>query len=284
MKCVNHPDRDATEQCSLCKDLLCDDCKVKYGVDKYICKSCSEKITPHTPIESNQSEPNSNKSNGGLGCVVFALAAACILLLPTISGMLDKGRAINSYKPSDTTLSSSSKTYTTTKSYETEDPLAGLDYYGPNTYKVGIDIPPGEYMIVQYYEDRNGYMCVSSDSNGNDIIDNAIIKNYHFIKVSSGQYLEISNAIAVSAENYKIPNINTAQLKEGMYRVGVDIPGGEYKVTATSSSASGYYAIYNTASADRDIEDNDIFETSSYVTVRDGQYLELNNCTASLVN
>ena len=139
-------------------------------------------------------------------------------------------------------------------------------------------------MLVQYYENTSGYMCVSSDSNGNDIIDNALFKNFHYIKVASGQYLKLTNAIAVSADKYSVPNVNTSRLKEGMYKVGVDIPAGEYKAMATSSSISGYYAIYNTASADRDIEDNELFTSSSYVTVINGQYLELSNCTASLVD
>lgn len=345
MKCVNHPNNDATAQCSVCKDLLCDECRVEVLGDKYICKACEAKIKQssaapkqveqstvthkeqlpssadtydksircwHCNKELNSSEvykrteygqcycvqcynklfdptaatanqtssvkddearKKAEQSKKGCGCFLFVLLIIfCIGILPILSGAL---------KTNDSRKTSST---TTTKSYETEDPLSGLDYYGPDTYKVGVDIPADEYMVLQYYDNRSGYMCVSSDSNGNDILDNAVFYNYHFIKVSSGQYFELSNAIALPASKYKIPDVDTSKLIEGMYRVGVDIPAGEYKVSASSSSRSGYYAIYNTASADRDIEDNELFSTSSYVTVTKGQYLELSACTASLVD
>lgn len=367
MKCVNHPNNDATAQCSVCKDLLCDECRVEVMGNKYICKTCEAKIkqssaapmpigqtTPspkdqflsadtygksircwHCNKELNSSEvykrteygqcyceqcynklfdPTAAVSNGTSslkddearrkaeqskkgstkisGSVIAAYLVISVLVVcimyTAFSPHHKPGLTITekANTTSSTTKKSytTAKTYTTTKSYETEDPLSGLDYYGPNTYKVGTDIPADEYMVLQYYDNRSGYICVSSDSNGNDILDNAVFYNYHFIKVSSGQYFELSNAIALPASKYKIPNVDTSKLIEGMYRVGVDIPAGEYKVSASSSSRSGYYAIYNTASADRDIEDNELFSTSSYVTVTKGQYLELSSCTAALVD
>ena len=349
MKCVNHPEHEATEQCVFCKDVLCDDCAYEIGnkvyacgkcYDKYIlkkaqpvqapittevenqslcCWHCNKKLSPtevyktteygqcycdqcynklFDPTAAEVKQPKSQpkkKDNTTAVFVVMVLVAIAIFYIGFNSSKQQGSRkpsyTTNSYKYETTTSSHSYKpsysytpSYSTTKSNEAEDPLKGIDYYAPDTYKVGIDIPSGEYMLVQYYTDASGYMCVSSDSNGNDIIDNALFKNFHYIKVSSGQYLKLTNAIAVSADKYSVPNVNTSCLKEGMYKVGVDIPAGEYKAMATSSSISGYYAIYNTASADRDIEDNELFTSSSYVTVINGQYLELSNCTASLVD
>lgn len=41
MKCVNHPERDATAQCYKCMKLLCDECRIlsKDGT-KAICRPC----------------------------------------------------------------------------------------------------------------------------------------------------------------------------------------------------------------------------------------------------
>lgn len=68
-------------------------------------------------------------------------------------------------------------------------------------------------------------------------------------------------------------------LAEGTYKVGTDIPAGEYKLTATSGDM-GYWEVTNSSSADADIVGNDNFTGSAYVTVSDGQYLKLVRCTA----
>lgn len=50
MKCINHPDREAVYQCSKCKSLLCEECKVIIGDGQaVICKKCLESlIEPQT--------------------------------------------------------------------------------------------------------------------------------------------------------------------------------------------------------------------------------------------
>ena len=43
MKCVNHPEHEATEQCVFCKDVLCDDCAYEIGNKVYACGKCYDK-------------------------------------------------------------------------------------------------------------------------------------------------------------------------------------------------------------------------------------------------
>ena len=67
-----------------------------------------------------------------------------------------------------------------------------------------------------------------------------------------------------------------------MYRIGIDIPAGEYRLE-TNSSFGGYWCIYNSTVIPFDIENNHNFKSSTYVTVKDGQYLILNRCSGTLV-
>lgn len=62
---------------------------------------------------------------------------------------------------------------------------------------------------------------------------------------------------------------------EGIYKVGLDIQPGEYNITA--QSGSGYYAVLSAVDANEsfNIINNDYFEGNSFVTVADGQYLEI---------
>ena len=72
-------------------------------------------------------------------------------------------------------------------------------------------------------------------------------------------------------------------ISEGTYKVGSEIPAGEYKLT-TTTSVSGYYAILKDSSGTDNIIANDNFDNQSYVTVKDGQYLELNRCKAEKID
>ena len=69
----------------------------------------------------------------------------------------------------------------------------------------------------------------------------------------------------------------------GTYRVGADIPAGEYKLTVTDGSDTGFWEVTNSSAEDADVVSNDNFEGSTYLTVTEGQYLEIGHCTAALV-
>jgi len=61
---------------------------------------------------------------------------------------------------------------------------------------------------------------------------------------------------------------------EGIYEVGSDIKAGKYK---TEGGSDCYYAILNSTDTS-DIADNGDVSGPAFVTVRDGQYLELSGC------
>lgn len=158
-------------------------------------------------------------------------------------------------------------------------------YYQEGVYKVGKDIPSGEYLLISY-EDQytGGYMCVSSDSNQNDIIHNELFLTFHYITVENGQYLELTRCGAVSVEEDSLKFESYDNLGPGMYKIGVDIPSGEYKLTADKDALAAYSCIYDNSTASRKIISNDIINNNAYVTVKHGQYLLLQSCTAALTD
>lgn len=145
----------------------------------------------------------------------------------------------------------------------------------PGQYKVGTDMDAGEYILVAT-TDVAGYFCVSSDANGDDILFNDNFSTNSIITVKDGEYVELSRCIAMPLEefhkNYAVPK----EASGVMFKVGVDIEAGEYKVMAEEGE-TGYYCVYGDSRHD-DIIANDNFEGSAYVTVKDGQYLVLNRC------
>ena len=69
----------------------------------------------------------------------------------------------------------------------------------------------------------------------------------------------------------------------GTYKVGADIPAGEYKLTATESDYRGYYEVKDDMSSDGGILSNSLFDGTEYVEVRTGEYLSVTRATFTLV-
>ena len=158
----------------------------------------------------------------------------------------------------------------------TQEPLGTKDNpYMPGMYKVGSDLPAGEYCFVA--TGGGGYACISKDSNQGDIIENEFFEHTWFATVSDGQYLEASRCAFVVAADVVLNIEPDGSFEEGMYRVGIDIPAGEYKLTADDD---GYYCVYKNSVPPFDIVANNFFDGSSYVTVKDGQYLMTSGCIA----
>lgn len=153
---------------------------------------------------------------------------------------------------------------------------AANDEYSAGMYKVGVDIPEGEYLLMA--SGGSGYFCVSSDSNQNDIIFNENFEYNSIVTIEDGEYLDLSRCYAVPfSEGTDISTGETGC----MLKVGTHISAGEYKLIATEED--GYYCIYKTSRQD-DIVANDNFEGQKYITVTDGQYLVLNRCYIDSLN
>ncbi len=169
----------------------------------------------------------------------------------------------------------------TTDPPETDPPETAppVKTYSSGKYKVGVDIPAGEYFL-QAASAYGGYMSINSDSNGDDILENENFNTHHYITIQDGQYLELNRVTALSV-NDMTKTFDASNLDEGMYRVGIDIPAGEYRLTA--ANGNGYVCVYDNSSAYRDIQSNNNFETNDYVTVANGQYLLIHRCTGSIV-
>lgn len=151
--------------------------------------------------------------------------------------------------------------------------------YGPGQYKVGTDLPSGEYYVLALYDGIQGYFSVTSDSNGDDILLNDIFDVNSIVSVNDGEYLSLDDSTAIPSSLFETEyTINYQDYTSGTLKVGHDIQPGEYKLTASGNSHA-YWAIYSNAR--HDIVSNDYFDGSSYVTLSDGQYFNYEDCTIS---
>lgn len=190
---------------------------------------------------------------------------------------------------------STTTTVVTTKSLETTtsvvtttqaitEPAGVQPVAGEGAYKVGIDIPAGDYI---FYSDK--YMgssnsrwdyggdieLRSSTASDADILEYTSVGTWAFMHITDGQYIKLSGCSMYPADYTE----KIDKTFEGMYRVGVDIPAGEYKVLPDKDAIYAVLSVYSSDDpVSRDTLDCQSVESSAYVTVQDGNYLFLEDC------
>ena len=149
-----------------------------------------------------------------------------------------------------------------------------FDFYSPGQYKIGKDIPAGEYLLI-----GNGYFEIMPDSSGDisKVIVNDNFKNRRYASAQDGEYLKVVGDIKIFPVR-KAPqeNFDSENLAEGQYKIGKDIPSGEYKITANENE-DGYFEVTEKNRGIKDILTNGIIQKNSgvYISVKDGQYLKI---------
>lgn len=208
----------------------------------------------------------------GKGCLTVI---GVLIVLGIIGGMLNDK---NTEKEAQKNLATQSEETSVSKSNETTE--ENKDIVKSGQYKVGQDIKAGEYKV---FSENNSvaYIESSKDSTGNmdSIIFNDNIQNTSYIIVNDGNYLKLTGCYAIPVEKAK--KFEGDKITSGMYKVGVDIPRGEYKVISDGNAS--YFEVNTKPHDINAIVTNENFSDSRFITVSDGQYLKLSNCTAEKV-
>lgn len=145
------------------------------------------------------------------------------------------------------------------------------------TYKVGEDIPAGEYLV---FASGMGYIENSSDSTGaiDSIIfnDNLLNGAHSYVTLNEGNYFKLQGAEMYPVEEAPSVVPEDGIYADGMYKVGQDIPAGEYKIILDSSIGMGYYEVSKDSSHQlTSIVTNENVQADTYLTISEGQFIKL---------
>lgn len=163
----------------------------------------------------------------------------------------------------------------TNKSVETANSATS---FGEGMYKVGVDVPSGEYMLIA--QNGVGYFSINSSSSSNSILANDNFAGNSIITIENGQYVTINRAKMYPINNAPSLTPVNGILSDGMYIVGKHLSAGEYKITS-SSGQMGYFSINSgsTVSQLKNIIENGNFNGERYIKVNEGQYLKINRAS-----
>jgi hypothetical protein len=164
----------------------------------------------------------------------------------------------------------------TRESAVTEPPKKSTaQYIRAGTYKVGSELPAGEYIVEA--TGAMAYLEVSKDSSGE--IDSIIVNDslnrgaFGYILVQDGDYFKVTGGrIIASSELTLEPKLDN--IPPSTYKIGKDLPAGEYKLTPDSEMAY-WERSRNPRESINGIIANDMLTESTYVTVRDGEYFKI---------
>ncbi|WP_137744219.1 hypothetical protein [Robertmurraya siralis] len=147
-------------------------------------------------------------------------------------------------------------------------------------YKVGSDIPAGEYLVLA---NGTGYIESASDSTGqlDSIIfnDNLVSGGHTYVTLNDGEYFKLQGTEMYPVDSAPSIIPEDGLYQNGMFKVGQDIPAGEYKVILDSSIGMGYLEVSKNSRHQIDsIVTNENVQSDMYITISDGQYIKLQDC------
>jgi hypothetical protein len=142
------------------------------------------------------------------------------------------------------------------------------------------DIPKGEYTFVRFK--GSGSYYGEEDLSGN-IIDNENFDSFGYVYVHDAGNIQ-TQGVLINVDSF--PTLGVTSAREiyeklnnvenyrgsGWYKVGVDIPAGQYTIESTGQ---GYVAIMSGPVGNNEIVNNEIFNGKYSVNVSNGQYLQV---------
>lgn len=224
-------------------------------------------------------EGKEKKKGGKLKIILIVVAVLIVIGVIGSMGGGDTTSSNDQTAQSNQSQSDESDATETTEPEESEPAEPEVTTYDGGMYKVGTDLPAGEYLIES---DTMDYMEVANDSTGelDSIVTNENYTNRVYVTVSDGQYLTFGGTAIPVAEAPAFQSENGAY-PEGQYLVGKDIPAGEYKISVLADNITGYgyVEVSSDSSGSLDsIVSNANIESDTYQTISDGQYLTLSGC------
>lgn len=284
---------------------ICQQCGYQNRDDAYVCGGCGQPFSqshaqphqqpnyqqyqnsqqpPYQQQQYQQPQPQQPafppKRKRMHGCLIAFLVVLGLLVSIVVLALVFGDPA---EKPVETTVSGNTE-ITTAELDETETAThitteAEKTKYKAGTYKVGTDLPAGEYLVID--NTSMGYLEITENSNGtfDSIIANAVFYNRSYVTVEDGQYLKFSGT-AYPADEVEPYEPKNGVYESGQYLVGRDIPAGEYKIILQGgASGMGYLEVTKDSSHQfESIISNEAIQGDTYQTVEEGQYLLLQSC------
>lgn len=188
--------------------------------------------------------------------------------------------------PVNTTIPTDGQENTVKFNYINTEPFNNCLFDG--MYRCGTDFDAGDYYILSLYSANANYN-VTDTPDTSSWSGNRIIKSVH---IDNGQYIQLYQALLIPQSSFDASDWR----KYGAFKVGEDLPPGDYKMQAISDEylnaqlglniVGGNLAAYQITAGDplsETINCSSLFDKQTYITLKDGQTIMINNATLTKV-
>lgn len=141
-----------------------------------------------------------------------------------------------------------------------------------NTYTVGEDIQAGLYKLIATNTDSYYKVTDGQGDEELNIVQDMVFFNFAYVQLKQGQHIYVFDAMLQSET--QMSAFNSENYVSGQYKIGYDLPEGQYKVTPNGDI--GNIKLSSSPNAD-DTLFSQYIESPATVNVKNGQYLTLNN-------
>lgn len=151
--------------------------------------------------------------------------------------------------------------------------------WGSGQYEVGTNLPAGEYVIYSNGGMGSFYLYSNNSGNMDSLINFDLFDDTRTIlTVQNGEYLTVNGTMYNYADAAPIFPTNGVY-SAGMYKVGTDIPAGQYQLGADLQFGGGW-TIYSNSTHEPGSEIGfGMFTGTHTINVTTGEYVEITNCT-----
>lgn len=155
---------------------------------------------------------------------------------------------------------------------------ASQKVYDSGTYKVGSDIPIGDYVLMENEGAVFASVIVRTDeSEDSDLVSHHLINGQAVIRLREDTWLTLSEARAYPLS--QAPRDDDGVYGEGGYWVGQTLPAGTYALSPADKAPLSSYSVYDgILGTDAQLTKFEVLHGTIAITVRAGEYIELSGC------
>lgn len=156
--------------------------------------------------------------------------------------------------------------------------------YTDGIYKVGRDIPAGEYIARKSSSapyNAGFTFRKSTDYFSGESLDMRHVDTPIYITLEAGEYVEIVYGSLEKASGTPIASANKdGSYSSGMYKVGIDLPAGRYMLIPNSATTYRMYNIYSDSlyNSSSLIKSETALSSTVELRLKNGQYIEFIGC------
>ena len=150
--------------------------------------------------------------------------------------------------------------------------------YDSGTYKIGEDIPAGDYVLIENADAMFASVIVREEaSEDSGVVSSHLINGQAVIRLYEGRWLTLSEARAYPLS--QAPRIEDSRADEGGYLVGVTLPAGTYAICPSDRAPLSSYSVYNgILGTGAQLIKFEVLHDRSAIVLSDGDYIELSGC------